>query len=216
MKTKLYDDQLIVITGAAGMIGSSVVKHLNDQGYSNLLLVDDLDESNKWKNLVGKRFIDLIRIEELFPFLEGREKEIEAFIHLGACSDTLEKRGSYLMDNNYRFSVRLAAYALTHGQRFIYASSAATYGDGTRGFSDDPSMLKDLAPLNLYGFSKHLFDLWLEGQGALDKVVGLKYFNVFGPRQNPQSFYSGVISIFITNSINKKRSFAPNIRYSKI
>jgi ADP-L-glycero-D-manno-heptose 6-epimerase len=193
MKNKLYDDQLIVITGAAGMIGSSVVKYLNDQGHSNLLLVDDLDATHKWKNLIGKSFVDLIRIEELFPFLEGREREISAFIHLGACSDTLEKNGSYLMDNNYRFSVKLAAYALTHGQRFIYASSAATYGDGSQGFSDDPARLRGLAPLNLYGFSKHLFDLWLEGQGVLGQVVGLKYFNVFGPNENDKGRMASMV-----------------------
>lgn len=174
---------LIVVTGAAGMIGSGIVRHLNDLGHTNLLLVDDLGSSDKWKNLLGKRFSHLISIQELFPYLEGRGKEIAAFIHLGACSDTLEKNGDYLMENNYRFSVRLAEYALNHGIRFIYASSAATYGDGSRGFSDDHSLLSQLAPLNLYGFSKHLFDLWADEQGVLSQVVGLKYFNVFGPNE---------------------------------
>lgn len=190
---KMYDDKLIVITGAAGMIGSSVVKVLNDKGYKNLLLVDNFGKTTKWKNLLGKQFIDIISIEQLFPFLEGKEREIEAFIHLGACSDTLEADGEYLMENNYRFSVRLAAYALTHGQRFIYASSAATYGDGSKGFSDDPALLETLSPLNMYGFSKHLFDLWLQRQGVLDNVVGLKYFNVFGPNEDEKGHMASMV-----------------------
>ncbi|MEM7174537.1 MAG: ADP-glyceromanno-heptose 6-epimerase [Chlamydiota bacterium] len=183
MKTELFDDQLIVITGAAGFIGSNVVRCLNDEGYANLLLIDDLDMTEKWKNLSGKRFIDLMSQHDLFDFLDGKEKEIEAFIHLGACSDTTELDGEYMIENNYRFSVRLADYALSHGHRFIYASSAATYGDGSHGFSDAESELDQLEPMNLYGFSKHLFDKWLKEQGALDAVVGLKYFNIFGPNE---------------------------------
>jgi ADP-L-glycero-D-manno-heptose 6-epimerase len=174
---------LIVVTGAAGMIGSGIVRHLNDLGHTNLLLVDDLGSMDKWKNLLGKRFFHLISIQDLFPYLAGREKEIGAIIHLGACSDTLEKNVDYLMDNNYRFSVKLAEIALTHDIRFIYASSAATYGDGSRGFSDDHSLLSQLSPLNPYGFSKHLFDLWADQQGVLSQLVGLKYFNVFGPNE---------------------------------
>ncbi len=184
MQKKIYDDSCIVVTGAAGMIGSAVVKHLNDMGRTNLLLVDDIGTSDKWKNLIGKQFSRLIGIQDLFSFIEGKEREIEAFIHLGACSDTLEKNGSYLLENNYRYSIQLAEYALAHNHRFIYASSAATYGDGKEGFVDDHSSLLNLRPLNLYGFSKHLFDLWVEKQGALDKLVGLKYFNVFGPNEN--------------------------------
>lgn len=184
MQKNVDDGQLIVITGAAGFIGSGVVRYLNDLGYRNLLLVDDLDHTDKWKNLLGKRFTKLIPSAELFAFLEGREREIRAFIHLGACSDTLETNGAYLMENNYMYSIRLAEYALKHSHRFIYASSAATYGDGKNGFCDDRSLLDSLKPLNLYGFSKHLFDLWVESQGAFDRLVGLKYFNVFGPNEN--------------------------------
>jgi ADP-L-glycero-D-manno-heptose 6-epimerase len=183
MKAKIYDDQLIVVTGAAGFIGSCIVRYLNDKGLTNLLLVDDIKKTEKWKNLLRKRCVDFISRHELFSWLEGREREIEAFIHLGACSDTLEADGNYLMENNYRYTVKLADYALDHGHRFIYASSAATYGDGSLGFSDDHNGLDLLKPLNLYGFSKHLFDLWAKQQGVLDKVVGLKYFNVFGPNE---------------------------------
>ncbi|MBF5058581.1 ADP-glyceromanno-heptose 6-epimerase [Candidatus Neptunochlamydia vexilliferae] len=183
MTTKLYDDQLIVVTGAAGFIGSGVVRYLNDQGFSNLLLVDDFGTSEKWKNLRNKRFIDFISPEELFDFLKGKEQDVEAFVHLGACSSTVEPDGDHFMKVNYRFSVRLAEYALENDHRFIYASSAATYGDGSLGFSDDESKLDTLVPLNIYGFSKQMFDKWLQERGVLDKVVGLKYFNIFGPNE---------------------------------
>lgn len=187
-------DKLIVITGAAGMIGSGVVRHLNDLGYTNLLLVDDLGASDKWKNLLGKRFHHLISIQELLPWLVGKEKEIGAFIHLGACSDTLEKNGDYLMENNYRYSRKLAEYALSHGIRFICASSAATYGDGAQGFSDDHLTLEKLRPLNLYGFSKHLFDLWAEQEGVLHQIVSLKYFNVFGPNEDHKGRMASMVA----------------------
>ncbi|MES2199338.1 MAG: ADP-glyceromanno-heptose 6-epimerase [Chlamydiota bacterium] len=193
MKSKNYEAPLIIVTGAAGMIGSCVIKRLNDLGHTNLILVDDLDTTDKWKNLIGKTFVDFISPSNLFSFLEGREKEIQSFIHLGACSDTLEKNGAFLMDNNYRYTVRLAEYALQHNLRFIYASSAATYGDGKKGFNDDHSLLQELVPLNLYGFSKHLFDLWAQKQGVLDKLVGLKYFNVFGPNENHKAHMASMV-----------------------
>ena len=193
MKKKIYDDQLIIITGAAGFIGSAVVKHLNDKGFSNLILVDNIETSSKWKNLLGKRFLDFLSIEDLIPWLEGRGKDIEAFIHLGACSNTMETDGNYIMQNNYHYSVQLAEYALEHGHRFIYASSAATYGDGTLGFSDDHDLLDELRPLNLYGFSKHFFDMWAKEQGVLNKLVGLKYFNVFGPNEAHKGSMSSMV-----------------------
>jgi len=194
MKQKeIFSDQLIVITGAAGFIGSNLVTHLNNQGYENLLLVDDLGSDGKWKNLVGKKFVDLISIGELFAFLDGREREIEAFIHLGACSDTCETDGDYLMDNNYHFSVALCEYALEHEHRFIFASSAATYGNGEHGFKDDHDKIELLKPQNLYAFSKQLFDLYLQKEGLLDRVVGLKFFNVFGPNENHKGSMTSII-----------------------
>lgn len=165
------------------MIGSGVVRHLNDTGCTNLLLVDDLKRTDKWKNLVGKQFVNLISKHKLFEWLAGREKDIEAIIHLGACSDTMEIDGDYLLENNFRFSVRLAEWALKAGVRFIYASSAATYGDGALGFSDDETALEELRPINVYAFSKHLVDLWMKREKVFDRVVGLKYFNVFGPNE---------------------------------
>jgi ADP-L-glycero-D-manno-heptose 6-epimerase len=177
-------EKMIVITGAAGLIGSGVVRHLNDLGHTNLILVDEFDHPDKIKNLQGKKYQTLLPISALFNWLQGRESEIEAFIHLGACSDTLEQNENYLLDNNTRYTQRLAEYALKNGQRFIYASSAATYGDGSKGFSDAHDLLDFLQPLNLYGKSKHLFDLWAKQEGVLDQIVGLKYFNVFGPNEN--------------------------------
>ena len=174
---------MIIVTGAAGMIGSGVVRYLNDRGFTDLLLVDDLKQGDKWKNLVGKQFIDLISRHHILTYLQGREGDVDAVIHLGACSDTVETDADYLMENNFRFSVRLAEWALSHNKRFIYASSAATYGDGRLGFSDDESQIEELRPLNMYAFSKQLVDLWMKREKVLKNVVGLKYFNVYGPNE---------------------------------
>lgn len=173
----------IVVTGGAGFIGSGVIRHLNLLGDSAIVVVDDLGKTEKWKNLVGKSFQDIVSKHAIFDWLKGRQADIEAFIHLGACSSTVELDAGYLLENNYQFSRRLAEYAIQHGHRFIYASSAATYGDGSFGFRDDHASLERLHPLNMYGFSKHLFDLWVKREGLLDAVVGLKYFNVFGPNE---------------------------------
>ncbi len=194
---KLFEDKYIVVTGGAGFIGSGVIRALNDQGYKNIIVVDNLGHTDKWKNLVGKKFLDVIHKDNLFEWLRGRERDIEAFIHLGACSSTVEKDANYLLENNYRYSVQLAEYALTNEHRFIYASSAATYGDGNLGFSDQHDTLEHYQPLNMYGFSKHMFDLWLKEQNLLDKVVGLKYFNVYGPNE----FHKGRMSSAILKMV---------------
>lgn len=174
----------IIITGAAGLIGSGVVRYLNDLGKGDqLVLVDNLDHPDKVKNLEGKKYCELLPISALGNWLEGREGEVGAFIHLGACSDTLERDRVFLLENNTAYTQRLCEYALRHGHRFIYASSAATYGDGAEGFSDDHERLESLKPLNLYGESKHLFDLWAKRQGILEQIVGLKYFNIYGPNE---------------------------------
>ena len=180
---KKLSSQKIVVTGAAGMIGSGVVRYLNDLGCSHLILVDDLKQSIKWQNLVAKNFVDLISRHKLFDWLKGKESEIDAVIHLGACSDTTEMDGDYLLENNTHYTIRLAEWALSHNKRFIYASSAATYGDGQLGFSDDESAIDSLRPLNMYGFSKQLADLWMKRENVLNRVVGLKYFNVYGPNE---------------------------------
>lgn len=176
-------EKMIVVTGAAGMIGSGVVRHLNDLGWKNLLLVDDLKCGDKWKNLVGKQFSNLISKTALFDWLQMNGEAVDAIIHLGACSDTVEMNADYLLENNFHYTIRLAEWALHRNIRFIYASSAATYGDGSLGFSDDEDALESLMPMNMYGYSKHLVDLWMKRERVLDQVVGLKYFNVFGPNE---------------------------------
>ena len=190
------EKELIIITGAAGFIGSALVRHLNDQGLSNLLLVDDLKKGLKWKNLVSKSFIDLISKEELFTYLNKNKSDqlpVKAIIHLGACSDTLEKDASYLLENNYHYSVRLASWALEEGARFIFASSAATYGDGALGFKDNEEKIATLQPINMYAFSKQLFDLWAKREGLLSKIVSLKFFNVFGPNEYHKGHMASMI-----------------------
>ncbi len=174
----------IVVTGGAGFIGSNVVKALNDQGESRILVVDHLSEGPKWKNLVGLRFEDYLDREEFLKLLEeNRIDSLRAIIHLGACSDTTVHDLYYLYKNNYVYSQRVCLFALKNDVRFIYASSAATYGDGSQGFEDDEEALYSLKPLNPYGFYKHLFDLWAYQKGLLKSIVGLKYFNVFGDRE---------------------------------
>jgi ADP-L-glycero-D-manno-heptose 6-epimerase len=194
---------IIVITGAAGMIGSCTVRYLNDQGMVDLLLVDDLERSDKWKNLLGKQFIDLISKHHLFEWLKQHQDEVDAVIHLGACSDTTESNADYLMENNFRYTVQLAKWAVTHGKRFIYASSAATYGDGRLGFTDCDEKILDLRPLNMYGFSKQLADLWMKREKVLNQVVGLKYFNVFGPNEYHKGEMASMI-LKMCEKVNRK------------
>lgn len=180
---KQDNEKYVVVTGGAGFIGSCVLKELNDRGKNNLIVVDNLGSGPKWKNLVSKKFCDLLHKDQLFEWLHGKEKAIESIVHLGACSSTVEQDAHYLLENNYRYTRRLAEWAIQHGVRFVYASSAATYGDGQQGFSDNHDLLEFLKPLNMYGYSKHLVDLWLYREGLLGSVVGLKYFNIFGPNE---------------------------------
>jgi ADP-L-glycero-D-manno-heptose 6-epimerase len=195
---KIIDDGLIIITGASGFIGSGVVRYLNNQGNSNLLLVDSL-ENEKWKNLVGKSFIDIIPKEELFDFLNRKEKKINAIVHLGACSSTICIDANYLYENNYRYSQKLAKFAVQNNIKFIYASSAATYGNGLLGFLDDINQIHKLQPINMYAFSKQLFDLWARKEKLFNKIVGLKYFNVFGPNE----YHKGPMASMILKMLGK-------------
>ncbi len=177
---------MIIITGGAGFIGSNLARALNEAGEDNILIVDRLGQSEKWKNLLGIRYLDY---EHRDSFLDKLEKGyfdygVWAVFHLGACSSTTELDADYLMDNNYQFSKKLASrFAAKKGLRFIYASSAATYGDGSEGYVDNHESTPRLRPLNMYGYSKQLFDLWALKTGFLNNAVGLKYFNVFGPNE---------------------------------
>lgn len=175
---------MYIVTGGAGFIGSGLVWQLNRMGIHDILIVDDLGFEEKWKNLVNLKFLDFEHKDRLHSIMEADKLPgVEAVIHMGACSSTTEKDANYLMDNNFRYSQKLADYCRQKGARFIYASSAATYGDGSQGFSDDENFLDELKPLNMYGYSKHLFDLWLQRKGWLDWAAGLKFFNVYGPNE---------------------------------
>lgn len=174
----------IVVTGGAGFIGANVVSALNERGEDRILIVDHLSSGIKWKNLVGLKFEDYLDKEDFLRLVEEEKiRDIKAILHLGACSDTTVKDLLYLYRNNYQYSQKLCLFSLKHQIRFIYASSAATYGDGAFGFRDDESLLFKLRPLNPYGFFKHLFDLWAYQKGYLKSIVGLKYFNVFGDKE---------------------------------
>jgi ADP-L-glycero-D-manno-heptose 6-epimerase len=176
---------MIVVTGAAGMIGSAVIWALNERGQDAILAVDCLGDDERWKNLQALRFLDYLERDDFLARVQaGRLPDnIQAVIHLGACSDTTERDASFLVRNNFEYTKALALFALARDVRFVYASSAATYGDGSAGYGDDEAGLNALLPLNMYGYSKHLFDLWAWRSGALPRLAGLKYFNVFGPNE---------------------------------
>jgi len=176
----------IIVTGGAGFIGANVVKRLNELGEDKIFIVDNLSISEKWKNLVDLSFEDYIHKDRFIDELKKDKFKlsVKAIIHLGARSSTTEKDMDFLMENNYEYTKELAKWSIKSNVRFIYASSAATYGDGSIGFSDNHYLIPKLSPLNAYGYSKQIFDLWALKKGFLDKIVGLKYFNVFGPREN--------------------------------
>lgn len=175
---------MIVITGAAGFIGSALVWRLNQLGKNNIIIVDELGKDEKWKNLVGIDFEDFINKDIFIERLEtGLNYKVDAIIHMGANSSTTEKDADHLLNNNFEYTKKLTAYSIDNKIRFIYASSAATYGDGNLGFNDEDNMCLKLHPLNMYGYSKNLFDIWALKKNILDKIVGIKYFNVFGPNE---------------------------------
>jgi ADP-L-glycero-D-manno-heptose 6-epimerase len=188
---------MIVITGGSGFIGSALVWRLNRKSVSDILVVDHLAESEKWRNLVPLKFSDYLDRQEFIARLERGDfgNSIEAILHMGACSSTTEKNADYLLENNYRYTIRIAQWRERHaGCRLIYASSAATYGDGGQGYADNEEELDKLRPLNMYGYSKHLFDLYAKKRGWLNQIVGLKYFNVFGPNEYHKGDMRSVIN----------------------
>ncbi len=189
---------MIILTGGAGFIGSCLLAELNKKGIDDILVVDNLGTGQKWQNLLGKRFSAYMNKAEFRHQLIQNPQEFghaRAIFHLGACTKTTEQDAEYLIDNNFNYSIELANFALVHDIRFIYASSAATYGDGSEGYSD--SKFDVLTPLNCYGFSKHLFDLWVLKNAYDKKFTGLKFFNVFGPNEyHKESMASMVFKAF--------------------
>jgi ADP-L-glycero-D-manno-heptose 6-epimerase len=180
-------DGRILVTGGAGFIGSALVWALNQRGHSDIVVTDFLGSDEKWKNLVPLKFADYVEAGDFRRHLAQNAAVFGKFsvvFHLGACSATTERNAGYLADNNYGYTKELAAWSLAQGARFIYASSAATYGDGAQGMDDKDEDLARLRPLNMYGYSKHLFDLHAQRVGWLPRIVGVKYFNVFGPNED--------------------------------
>ena len=179
---------MLLVTGGAGFIGSNVVAALNDSGRSDVVVCDHLGSDGKWRNLAKRQLVDIVPPAELADWLRGRK--LDAVIHLGAISETTATDGDLVIETNFRFSMRLLDWCTANAVPLIYASSAATYGDGAEGFDDDASLpaLKKLRPMNLYGWSKQLFDLAVAGRAANGDPLppqwaGLKFFNVFGPNE---------------------------------
>jgi ADP-L-glycero-D-manno-heptose 6-epimerase len=204
----------ILVTGAAGLIGSAVVWALNQRGHERIIAVDRLDRSDKWRNLVPLRFDDYVEADALARKMElGLLDDVRTVIHLGACSSTTETDGRYLIENNFNYTKMLAEWALQRGIRFAYASSAATYG-ALEGRIADGLDIRRLRPLNMYGYSKQLFDLHASTRGYLDRILGLKYFNVFGPNEDHKGDMRSVVNkafrqILENGSVRLFKSYRP-------
>jgi ADP-L-glycero-D-manno-heptose 6-epimerase len=190
---------MLLVTGGAGFIGSNVVAALNEAGRSDIVVNDQLGFDDKWQNLAKRQVADFVPPTDLLYWLEGRK--LDAVIHLGAISDTTATDGDLVLETNFRLSLRLLDWCAATRTRFIYASSAATYGDGAAGFGDDwsPPALRRLRPMNLYGWSKHLFDLavadrFANGERLPPQWAGLKFFNVFGPNEYHKGAMASVLS----------------------
>ena len=189
-------DARILVTGGAGFIGSALVWELNRRGCENIVVCDRLSQDEKWRNLVPLKFADYLDGGDLERLVRTTPDALGAFdhvLHLGACSATTERDADYLMRNNYELTRVLCEWTLARGGRFVYASSAATYGDGAHGMDDRLADLHRLRPLNMYGYSKHLFDLYAQRTGLLGRVAGLKYFNVYGPNEDHKADMRSVV-----------------------
>jgi len=209
----------IVVTGGAGLIGSAIVWSLNRQGIDDILIVDRLDESEKWKHLVPLRYADYVDADDFAQLVTENRTYfggIKTVLHLGACSSTTETDADFLMRNNYEYTKALAHWAVDLDARFVYASSAATYGSLEKGLSDTTE-LRTLRPLNMYAYSKHLFDLYAERTGLSKRMTGLKYFNVFGPNEDHKGDMRSIVckafaQIRDTGAVRLFKSYRPEFR----
>jgi len=207
-----------IVTGGAGFIGSAFVWKLNSEGINDILVVDNLGETEKWKNLVNRSYADYVHKEDFRHMLDEdilSADSIEAVVHLGACSSTTERDADYLMENNFHYTCDLAQWALSHDIRFVYASSAATYGNGSQGFGDDLDGIDRLQPINMYGYSKQLFDQWAIRRGLIDRIAGVKFFNVFGPNEYHKGDMTSVVfksfrQIMDTGRVRLFKSHSPD------
>lgn len=190
---------MIIVTGGAGFIGSCVVRTLNDAGLDDIIIVDNISETDKWMNLRNKRYIKYVHKSEFLQELPTYQN-VEAIIHMGAQSATTERNFDYLWKNNFEYTKTLWNYCADHQISFIYASSAATYGDGSLGF-DDQMDIDLLRPLNGYGYSKQLFDQWVKHQAKTfpKQHVGLKFFNVYGPNE----YFKGSMASMVFHGFNQ-------------
>lgn len=182
-----------IVTGASGLIGSGLIWGLNQRGINDILAVDHLGVSDKWKNLRALNFTDYLEKDVFIENLENIAAEAEVLIHMGACSATTERDASYLIENNFEYTKKLALFSIKHNIRFIYASSCATYGDGAMGYADNEGELEKLRPMNMYGYSKHLFDLWAKRHGLLAQITGVKFSNVYGPNEHHKAEMRSVV-----------------------
>jgi ADP-L-glycero-D-manno-heptose 6-epimerase len=208
----------IIVTGAAGFIGRNVVAELNRRGETEIILVDELGKDEKWRNLVGLQYEDIVSPEEFLGLIEdGAFADARSLIHMGACSATTEKDADFLLRNNYQYTRVLCNWCESHEIRFVYASSAATYGDGADGYSDSDEVTPGLKPLNMYGYSKHMFDLWALKHGLFSTIVGLKFFNVYGPYEDHKGDMRSVVvksyeQIRATGEVKLFKSYKPEYK----
>ena len=185
-----------IVTGGAGFIGCNLVHALNARGHGDITVVDDLNHLEKQRNLEGMRFSEYVDKRDFRArFLAGKQPDVATVFHLGACSSTTQLDEAYLEDNNVRYTRELCKWALARGAHFVYASSAATYGDGSLGYSDSHEQTPGLRPLNPYGRSKQAFDMWALEEGLLsNRIVGIKYFNVYGPFEEHKGDMRSVVN----------------------
>lgn len=211
---------MVVVTGGAGFIGSCIVARLNLIGWKDIIVVDEGDAGDpKRENLKGKQFrhyldkrvfLEQVKADQVDP-------SVEMVVHMGACSSTTGTDAQYYEENNFQYTKALAQWCLKKGKRFIYASSAATYGNGEKGYSDDDAVTRQLKPLNLYGESKQKFDLWVLDNKLQDRMTGLKFFNVFGPNEYHKGEMASVVAkayakVAAEGKISLFRSYRPEYR----